>query len=429
MLNVLSTNTLYDKSLSIRLIFLCIAAVILFSAGAVFAGPDLFVPFVSLKQEYNDNILFGAANEEDDWITTGTAGFKILHKSERVNTKLDARLMRLVYADNDQLDDTNGRADFDWKYQYTEKLEFNAGVDFKDDSRRDRDTDTTGLVLPGDRTRTGLDAGAGYLFSEVLKGGFNVSYSHEDVDETQDDETNESFGLELDFSKNLSKTFKNTTGLLNIRYQRYSSDVEQVDIAALTTTNYYDYTSDIFQVYAGFSKDITELYSFYLQAGISYSSTAEGQRTRVMNGAILVSDVTVPDQDDSTTGGVLLAGVNYDGLYHDIDLSISHDMRGSAGSNGSVERSAVSLGIDKKVSEDFFLTFGASCYLNRNDRTTQSDLDKLTVNIQPGFRYKFWDSFTLTGTYRFTSVDDRENNTDSDRNLFYVMVKKEFELK
>lgn len=424
-------NTIFisTRSLFIRVIFLCTTAAVLSSASTAFAGPDLFVPFVSLKQEYNDNILFGAVNEEDDWITTGTAGFRIAHKDERVDTRFVSRLKRLMYADNDQLDDTNGSASFDWKYQSTEKLEFNADLDFRDDSRRDWDTDVTGLVLSGDRTKIELDAGSGYLFSEVLKGGFNVSYSHENIDEAQDDETNESFGFGFDFSKNLSRTFKNTTGLLNIRYQRYGSDVEQVDIAAFTTTTYYEYTSDIFQVYAGFSKDITELYSFYLQAGISYSQTDEGQRTRVTNGSNVISDVTAADQDDSAVGGVLLAGVNYDGLYHDIDLSVSHDMRGSAGSNGSVERSAISLGIDKKVSEDFSLTFDASCYLNRNDRTTQSDLDKLTVNIQPGFRYKFWDSFTLTGTYRFTSVDDRENNTDSDRNLFYVMIRKEFELK
>jgi len=109
-------------------------------------------------------------------------------------------------------------------------------------------------------------------------------------------------------------------------------------------------------------------------------------------------------------------------------LSISQDMRGGLGTNGVVQRSAISLGIDRKFSDGFWVTFDTSCYLNQNERQTQVDLDDLTFNIQPGFRYEFLETFTLTGLYRFTSIDDRERDTTTERNMVYLVIRKDFDL-
>ncbi|MCD4678258.1 MAG: hypothetical protein K8S18_20040, partial [Desulfobacula sp.] len=305
----------------------------------VSADPGKISPYVSVKQEYSDNILFTGSNEEEDFITTTSAGMVLSRDTERLDASVNARLMQLFYLDNDQLNTLDGSVSGTWNYQVTEKAGVGTAASFRKDSRRDRDTDTTGLVLSGDREEANFSISPNYLFSEALRGELTLKYGFSEVDEDNYDEDNKTLVLDLAFSKNLSKTFKNTTGLLNFSYMRYSSDIETLAPGPLITTiNYLDYTSDIFQMYAGFSRAVTELYNVYLQAGTSYTDTTEERRTRLTG--IITSDDTLPDQNSSTWGGVLMAGLNYDGLYYDAGLSISHDVKGSSGTNGSVERSA-----------------------------------------------------------------------------------------
>ncbi len=392
------------------------------------AGPDKILPYVSLKQEYSDNILFSSANEQEDFITTGTGGIVFSRKDERTDATLDAKLLRLFYQDNDQLDSTDGGILGNWKYKATERFGIGARAEYKEDSRRDRDTDTTGLILSGDRKSTDFSVSSDYLFSELSKGEVTGSYGTSKIDEINDDEDSDTISLNFTFTRNLSRTFANTTGLLNFSYLNYTSDVETIVPGVITTTYYRDFTSDVFQLYGGFSKDITELYNVYVQAGVSYTDTTEGLRTKQSFTGLVLSDVRSADQSSDSLGGVLATGLNYDGLYYDVGLSVSHDVRGSVGTNGTAERSSVSLEIDGKLTDEFFLTFDTSFYLNRNERKTLADLDELTFNLQPGFRYKFTDTLTLTGVYRYTSVENRQNDSTSERNLVYLMIKKDFDL-
>ena len=55
------------------------------------AQTDAFVPYVSVRQEYSDNIVFSRYNEEDDFITSGSAGMVYTHRDARVRALLDAR--------------------------------------------------------------------------------------------------------------------------------------------------------------------------------------------------------------------------------------------------------------------------------------------------------------------------------------------------
>ncbi|MCD4719607.1 MAG: hypothetical protein K8S13_07060 [Desulfobacula sp.] len=405
----------------IRFKFSCMTTILLCFVLSlpVFAEPGKIVPFVSIKQEYSDNILFSSSNEEEDFITTATAGVIYFYDSERVDAKLDGRLYHLFYWDNDQLDSTDGSVSGNWDYQVTERVGVGAAANYRNDSRRDMDTNITGLLLSGDREAVNFSVSSNYMFSEVTRGEATFTYGWVEIDEINDDEDNDTIRLNLSFSKNLSKTFKNTMGLLDFSYLHYTADLENISTATPGMTTYRDFTSDVLQLYTGFSRDITELYNVYLQIGASYTDTTESQR---------INQTILKDQSTSSFGGVLASGLNYDGLYYDVGFSISHDVRGGSGTNGTVERSAVSLGIDRKVSDDFFITFDTSCYLNRNDRETQADLDELTINIQPGFRYKFFDTFTLTGVYRYTIVENRQNDTTSERNMVYLMIRKDFDL-
>jgi hypothetical protein len=198
----------------------------------------------------------------------------------------------------------------------------------------------------------------------------------------------------------------------------------------LTGSLFQDNTSDIFQFSTGFSKDITQLYHIYFLVGGSYSKTTEGLRARqtLTGSGIVLGEVVSADLDDDKWGGLVSMGLNYNGLYYDMGLSLSRDMQGATGTNGTVQRSSISANIDRKISDQFFLTLDASLHLNENERKNQADTEELTFNIQPGIRYEFANDLTLSCVYKFTSVEDRQNKSTREQNIIYVVIKKEFEL-
>jgi hypothetical protein len=396
-------------------------------ASPVFGQNDKIVPYVSLMQEYSDNIVFSRDNEEEDFITTGNAGMVYTHRDARMRALVDARVSRLMYWDNDQLNSTDGLVRGSWKYQVTERAGAGLAASYRNDSRRDEDLDVTGVVLTGDRDRAEVSGSVDYRFSEITAGEFTVGYTTTEVDGISQDEDYDTLQMDFALTRNLSRIFKNTTGLFNVSYMRYSSEFDTTVPDPLFTTAFYrEFDSDVFQVTAGFSRNITELYTVYMTGGVSYTDTTESRRivqTGLVNGYTML-----PDQNDDSFGGVLAAGVNYDGLYYDVRLGVSHGVRGDAGTNGTVERTAVNLKVDRKVSENFSLTLAASGYLNRNERQTLSDLDQVTLNIQPGFRYRITDTLDLSGAYRYTQVDDRHIDQTRERSLVYLEIRKEFDL-
>lgn len=396
----------------------------MFSSPLVYAGPGKIVPYVSVSQEYSDNYRFLETNEVEEFVTTLTGGLNLLYNSERTNARLNGKIYHLFHWDNDQLDATDGGVNGSVQHQLTERFGLGASADYSRDSRRDADTETTGLILNGDREKINGSLNSSFMFSETLSIQVTGGYGIVDIEESNLDEDDASISANISLTKNLSKTFKNTTGLLTLSYLNYSSDIDTVVGTGATYYSYLEYESDVFQLYTGFSKNITELYSFYLQAGASYTRTSEN-RLLVFPG---VGEVPTPESKNDTWGGVLLSGLNYDGLYWDVGLSLSHDVRGSSGSNGTVERSAVSLDISRQIAEKFTASLAASCYLNKNERTTQADLEELTYNISPKLSYRFWDTFSLSALYRYTNIEDRTANTNKERNLFLITLRKKFEL-
>jgi len=395
----------------------------------VFAQINEIAPYLSVKQEYSDNILLTSTDEEADFITTGTAGVTISRRDQRMRASLDGNVSRLMYQDNDDLNGTDGQVRGTWNYQVTERVGTGLAASFLRDSRGDQYLDTTGVVLARVRERdsTRLSGTMDYRFSELSAGEFTLAYGTTTVDEFFNEEEDESVRVDLAFSRNLSRTFKHTTGLINVSYMRYTSDQETMIPDPLVPTSVFQrFDADMFQVTAGFSRELTELTRMYVMAGASYTESTE--TGRVVTSGLIDSETIRPELQDDSLDGVLSAGVIYSGLYYDFRLSVSHDIRGGAGTNGTVERSTVNLGGTRRLTEDLSLTLNVSGYLNRREWETLSDLDQVTINVQPGFRYRITDTLDLSGAYRYTHVEERQTGLIRERNLVYLVIRKEFDL-
>ncbi len=410
---------------------------ILLVAGIVplhaFGDPLKMVPSISVKQEYNDNILFENSIRDEDFITTISPEFSVKQKGERLQASLSAGVDQILYWDFDALNTLDMDVDARVRFQATERLGIGVSGRYSEDSRRDRETDLTGLVLAGDRDRTNISLFSDYFVSEKTKATLTLSYADDTID-APDDEQSESYKADLAFTRNLSEWFDNTTGLLNFSYTNYGSDDRNqsadIPLAGLTTVSNQDYGFDQWQVYAGFSKNITELFSTYLQAGAGYTRSDESVLTQTFvtdTGTDFLAP-SLTSSTDSNFNGVLIAGVDYDGLYYNAGLSFSHDARGSSGVNGLVERTSVSADLSKKISSELTATLSGSCYLNRTDRSIGADDDDLTYSVRTGLRYKFSQDLRLSCYYRYRSLEEREQDTERHQNLVYFMINKTFEL-
>jgi len=409
----------------------CLALIIMlvFWSCPALSGPDTITPFVSVIQQYSDNILFDADQPESDWITAAEGGLTLERKTERMNSRLTGWLKQLFYADNGELDSLDGFASGLIQYRLTERFSIGGAADYSNDSMRDRDTDTTGLKISGDREKVQFSVSSDYLVSEKTTTGLEVQYGTTENELDDELEENDSFNVIVSLSKNLSETVRNTTGLLNLNYFRYTADIEtQYPGQVISQATRQEYTSDTFQFSAGFSRQLTEILDIYCLAGGSFSRT-DGKtkiRTTLTQTGSLISQAVIEDEDDETWGGVISAGINYNGLKSSMGLSLSRDMRGASGTNGVVQRTSLSGNVRYRVTEEMTLSLRASCYLNQNERTNQEDTDDLTFNVQPGFTYRFTQTLFLSGYYRYTHLDDRVENTLTERNLFSLTLKKEF---
>jgi len=405
-----------------------IIIVVLWSCAAL-ADPDSITPFISINQQYSDNILFNENQPEADWITAIVGGVTLERKTQRLDTWFTGRFKQRWYADNSELDSLDGFASGSLDYRLTERLSLGGTADYSKDSTRDRDTDTTGLKIAGDREKYGFSVSSDYLISEKTKGGIEVRYGNTQVEEDDELEENDSFNVTVSFSRDLSETFKNTTGLLNFSYLRYTADIdhqypwEYIDDLGVfvRSESSQEYTSDTFQVSAGFSRQLTEILDVYCLAGASFSQTDE--KTNFRTAGILRRQT---GEDSDTWGGVFSTGINYKGLKSSMGLALSRDMRGASGTNGVVQRTSLSGNVRHRLTEELTLSFKTSCYLNENERTSRDDTEDLTFNVEPGFRYKFTQTLFLSGYYRYTHLDDRIDDTQTERNLFSLTLKKEF---
>lgn len=408
------------------LLMLSTALVLLVAAASVRAEPYSITPWIEAKQSYSDNILFSEKNEESDFITILTGGLTLKQNHERLKTNLSGQLNQFLYWDYSELDALDYNVSGSLKYQVTERAGLRASARYAEDSQRDRDTETTGLLVSGTRKTADLSLGADYMLSELSQ--LEVSVDFENSDRQEEDSNTIEVGLA--FRRDLSAYFKNTMGLFNLKYLHYSGDEDTYTKSGLWEYTYsQDYTSDVYQFSTGFSHNLSELYSLFFLAGASYTQTREKQDIDRSYSNISLPRISGTEDKVDTWGGILSTGIDYKDEYWTMGLRLSQDVRGGTGTSGAVQRTSLSSTLGRKLSDELTLTFRASAYLNKNERESTSDTDTLTFNLQPGFKYRLKRDFVLSFAWRFTSVDDREDDTTKTRSLVYFDLKKEFDLK
>lgn len=370
------------------------------------AAADYFdlIPYVALREEFNDNIFFSGEDSVDDFITTISPGLDIVENTERLDASFKGRLDGIIYADNNELNAVDQHFLGHLGYQITERLGMLADARYIKDSRPDRDILETGLVQSAEpRKRRYFALGTDYLTSENTSNSLTYQYEASDY---EDREFSDSQIHTLGFlhTWNARRFFKETVGRLNLGYVK--ADFETSEISSFSGT-------------IGASWNYTELLSVLFDLGIRYTETD-----------FIVLEFVPPNQIVTRLeitrqfSGVGSATLVFRGEYTNGHIKLLHDIREARGRGGTTVRTEATGWLRRRFSEKFSVTFSAGYYKNKSDQGTVAlvDLNQQTFRIRPGLRYDFSDDIFLEAAYKLTYVKDNIDNTSATQNMIFGQI-------
>ncbi len=405
-----------------------IPAIVLGAAHGVTAADNQLITSVSAIYEYNDNILLNSADELSDNIYTIAPKLELVRNSERYSVRADGMLEFYRYQDNDVFDDTDQWYNGNFEATPSEFWRLGAEAHASDDSKPDRDIETTGLVL-GNNRRKRINAGtsAQYTFSELVGGGLFLEFNRENFDDPEVSDRKDYHAV-LSMTRSLDAWLARTTGRLNLSYSHYEFEREFERFGTLgsfdVTTLLKDrYEVDNYSLTAGTETELTEKVNLAVDLGGRY---AQSQRDLKLTYSppLIIEAPSTTDEDFDSYGFVGSVTFTYRGERSRSDLLLSHDLQPVSGENATVNRTTVRFSGSRRLLERLRGNLFFQWYQNINDQDdpTQRDLDTHTWNAGGGLRWALNDYFDLTANYVYTIVDDREAGTTAYRNLGIIQL-------
>ena len=138
------------------MVLLCTSAVP-FAYGAELLSK--FHPYISLKEEYNDNLFLTPTDKIGDYITTVQPGIKFSNMDKQAGVDLDYSLGAVFYGDNSDLNYISHNASLNAKYLTSSHINFYLKESFiRSDNPYEREyfttTEENKYILATDRQRT-----------------------------------------------------------------------------------------------------------------------------------------------------------------------------------------------------------------------------------------------------------------------------------
>ncbi len=398
---------------------------LLFHCSGAMADEFRLLPFINMRQEYNDNIFMSNEDSVSDFVTTLSPGLKLAERTERLDARLSARVDRIRYTDRNELNALDEHYQGRIGYQLSERAGVSSKVRHTKDSRRDRDIEETGLLLGTVTRRKRICNLSGtYLLSETT--GMSLSYDY-----NRDEFNDPDFSDYRSRSLNLGITHRLVPLLsarMNLGYARY-------DFVDSITEN-YSWTP-------GISWAMSEIFSLAADFGARYTcSEFETTKYEPVFFSDIYPDLPVDPENDFITGyrpapyidtleswglswQVLL---EYKGEKTHAGITLSRDVKGASGSGGTTERTVASLNISRRFTYEIRASLSATYHLNQTDQEGLATEEQHTLRIQPKIRFDCTREIALEMAYIFTSITDNKTDAETNRNLVFARLSFQYPL-
>ena len=360
-------------------------------------------PSLAVNQAYNDNIYFRTDEKIGDWRTNLAPKLEIAAKTERMNAAITARFNGIYYLDQRHLNTIDQSYQSEFRYAINDTLALGAEAGYIKDFSAERDIEKTGAVFPVIVNRYRFTSGVSgewrpteRLFMTCLGNYLNDRYD----DSTYSDLQSYNAGMNTEYSLNPL-----TKGRLSMGYAHYSSGSSVVDNYATTV---------------GISRDIHNLWSLLIDAGMSYSQSRYDTLILIpVPGSFVLMPQQQKNKEWRPMGRVALA------LKHektDGNISLNYSVLPLSGTSTTVNRSNLSLDVNHKLTYELSGFLKANYFINKSDRGEFSNkrIDESTLSIVLGPRYHFNKDVFLSASYTFIKVDDDQKGTSANQHQFLL---------
>ena len=375
---------------------------LLCQAGAAAAEEVRLTPSLTLKQEYNDNILFAATGKERAFITSLSPALDFSGRSERLDTRVSARLNGLLYEGVSRLNSIDQAYNGGFNYRCTPMLKIGLAGNFARESSPDRSIETAGLVEATKDSRQLYTLSGESAWTEQTISSFAYSFERIDYDRRAD-LGSQSHTLNLGLVHDLSLYLPGLKGRGNFGFSRNVFSSATVD----------GYFASVGASYA-----LHELWSVTADAGGRYT------RTDASSGLLTPQGVENVQQTGGDTGWVANVALSYQGELSSASLVILRNVTVASGLGGAAERTALALDLNRRLSYQLSTGGSAGYYLNQSDpgEFSARAIDEATLRINPFVRYAFSPDLTLEASYQYTRVIYRLSDSAAGQNRFMVRL-------
>jgi hypothetical protein len=383
------------------LLLLAAAFYLVFAAMPLFADEFRLLPFITLRGEYNDNIFFSFGDEDDDWISTISPGLRLVDRTERLNSELYGRLDLLYYADNSDLDSTDGEAFGRLRYQVSPRFGFYTRAGYAKTSRPDRDIVETGLVQSAEpRDRYQFDAEGTYQITEITASSLRYDFDKLEYDDAEFIDSTihrVQWGLVWD----ADRWVPNTDTRFFLGYANGDYETSQVDSYSATVGAEWDYS---------------EIWSVSADAGVRYTET-EFDVLELGPGGFFIDQETT-----DRWSGIGVLSLIYKGAYTNWDVSFLNDVRNAPGRGGTALRTELTGSLRHRFTEKISGTLRAGYYINDTDEdlVAADPVDEQTIRVEPGISIEISRDLFLDFAYKYTRIEDDIADDTRTRNMVFA---------
>lgn len=364
---------------------------------------------VHLKQEYTDNLFYTSHDREEDFISTVSPGLELINNTDRLNSKVKARLDSLYYMENSELNSIDQDYSGSLRYALSPRANVFTSAQYTRDSRNDRDFIETGLLTRAiNRDRYIYRLGGDYALTEIT--GIQFKYSYDaDAYASEGYSDSQSHDIACTLTRDMSSLFPSTIGRVTAGTTFYSDDNSD-------STNYYGTI--------GAEHSVSELYKVFADVGLRYTDS-QYDSTRLVPSNIPNLYFVVPYEANAKgTGLTGRAGLTYTDELHTATMAFSHAVTQAGGYDGTIERTSLQGDVSRRLTETSRVTFSAGYARNKSteDELFVDEVDEDSLWLQPKLTYTLTERIVLEAFYNYAFIHDNLDNEDRERNLVFLRL-------
>lgn len=370
------------------------------------SGETHITPSLTVRGEYNDNLVMSLRDPQDDYITLISPTIEHDYKTERFNSSANLGVTQWFYATETDLNTLDQRYDVKAAYDLTPMVAFNVSGSYLRDTTLEEQLLETGYVaIRTDRELATGSSGLSFQLAERTTLDANYSNTHAWYESRYYPDTTIHRGL-----ININHQFKNvvTSGLLQAAYTHYG---------------YQTAETDNWQLLVGLRHLFSETFDITALGGMHYTQSQYGYYGYEWRFEPPYVGLVVIEREEreSHVGWVANVELNKRFERSTIKLGFTRDVMNAAYGD-TIENTRTSFSLSHSLSERLQGVLSGGYYRIRSLMEEGVGIDWDTYSISPALRYELTEYLSSELRYQYISARYQAADISVGRNMIALLL-------